>query len=55
MVRCIYCSEKTILYVNGQPVCMDCAKLIGAGKHPLFNQHAVRGSSSPLKVKSAGQ
>lgn len=57
MVSCIYCGEKTILYINGEPTCLDCAKLIEANVHPLVSRQIERAAESPKrgsKVKAAG-
>ena len=32
MAKCVYCAEDTILYINGIPVCLTCAKSIDVGK-----------------------
>lgn len=57
MVTCMYCAEKTILYINGEPVCLPCAKLINAGKLPLVTRQEERLSvprKRRVKVRAAG-
>ena len=57
MITCRYCGEKTILYINGVPTCLDCAKLIEANLHPLVAKQRERSAGSPkgdAKVKAAG-
>ena len=43
MAKCVYCAEDTILYINGIPVCLTCAKSIDVGK-PLKEKEILRGS-----------
>jgi hypothetical protein len=34
MAKCKYCGAETILYVSGNPLCVNCSDLIDAGKKP---------------------
>jgi len=43
MAKCVYCAEDTILYINGIPVCLTCAKVIDVGRH-LKEKATLRGS-----------
>jgi hypothetical protein len=47
MAKCVYCAEDTILYINGIPVCLTCAKVIDVGQH--LKENGTLRESKPVK------
>jgi hypothetical protein len=34
MAKCFFCGRVTVMYVAGEPVCLECSEIIDSGKKP---------------------
>jgi hypothetical protein len=50
MAECVYCGSETLMFINGVPVCIDCADDLRQGRKPVHRESSQDTQSPKISL-----